>query len=189
MNTDFFISSILVGLAMAMDAFSVSVADGLNDPNMKHSKHYVIAGCFGIFQGAMPLIGWAAIRLFLAAFSEFQKYIPWIGFVLLVYIGGKMIIEGLRGESVETDGTKLGFGELLVQGVATSIDALSLGFALEEYELLMASVESAIICVVTFICSLIGIRFGKILGARFLSHASIAGGCILIGIAINIVIR
>lgn len=186
-NFTFFINSILLGVGLAMDAFSVSMANGLNEPDMKGGRMSLIAGFYGVFQFAMPMIGWICVHTIVVYFSAFQAFIPWIALILLLYIGGKMLIEGIRGGEAEDGGAKkLGFGTLVVQGVATSIDALSVGFTIADYGALMAFVASMIIAVVTFFICIGGLVIGKKVGTKLSGKASILGGVILIGIGIEI---
>ena len=183
----FFMNSILLGVGLAMDAFSVSMANGLNEPDMKLGRMSGIAGVYGFFQFAMPMIGWICVHTVVEYFSAFEKFIPWIALILLLYIGGKMLIEGIKGDG-EGDGEikKLAFGTLIVQGIATSIDALSVGFTIAEYDALMAFTASMIIAVVTFFICMGGLLIGKTVGTRLSGKASILGGVILIGIGLEI---
>jgi len=183
----FIINSILLGVGLAMDAFSVSLANGLNEPSMKKNRMCLIAGVFAVFQAVMPMTGWVCVHTIVQAFSSFEKYIPWIALVLLAYIGGKMIYEGIRNDEESASG-KLGFGALLVQGVATSIDALSVGFTISTYGLVMAIVCAVIIAVVTFIICISGLSLGKKFGVKLAGKANILGGVILIGIGLEIFI-
>lgn len=186
-NFTFFINSILLGVGLAMDAFSVSMANGLNEPDMKGGRMSLIAGCYGVFQFAMPMIGWICVHTIVVYFSAFQAFIPWIALILLLYIGGKMLIEGIRGGEAEDGGEKkLAFITLVVQGIATSIDALSVGFTIADYGALMAFVASMIIAVVTFFICIGGLVIGKKVGTKLSGKASILGGVILIGIGIEI---
>ena len=171
-----------------MDAFSVSLANGLNEPKMRRKRMCLIAGVFAIFQAVMPMIGWVCVHTIMQIFTQFEKLIPWIALVLLGYIGGKMLYEGIKGDESEEVSSKLGIGTLLIQGVATSIDALSVGFTIAEYDLIMAVVCAAIIAIVTFIISMIGLILGKKFGTRFAGKANILGGVILIGIGLEIFI-
>ena len=188
----FLIVNILLGVGLAMDAFSVSIADGLNEPQMKPQKKWLIAGCFGLFQYAMPIIGWVCVHYLAQKFASFQKFIPWIALILLAYIGGKMLIEGIRdykeNRTIEDSGKKLEFGELIIQGVATAIDALSVGFTIAEYNALAANLASIIIGLVTLVICLIGLKIGRKLGDKLSSKASILGGIVLIAIGIEIFI-
>lgn len=129
----FFFNSVLLGVGLAMDAFSVSMANGLNEPDMKKSKMCGIAGVFAGFQALMPMIGWICVRTVVQYFKMFERCIPWIALLLLGFIGGKMLVEGIRDKDSGQEKPGLGIGALLVQGVATSIDALSVGFTIAEY--------------------------------------------------------
>lgn len=186
-NLVFFINSILLGVGLAMDAFSVSLANGLNEPTMKKSRMGLIAGVFAIFQAAMPMIGWICVHTVVQVFSSFEKFIPWIALILLGYIGGKMIYEGIKGDGEEEIG-KLGFGALMIQGIATSIDALSVGFTISEYGVVMAVVCALVIAAVTFVICMAGLAIGKKFGVKLAGKANIFGGIILIGIGLEIFI-
>ncbi|MBP5403417.1 MAG: manganese efflux pump [Treponema sp.] len=191
LNIIFFINSILLGTGLAMDAFSISLANALNEPGMKKSSMLKIAGVFGIFQFTMPLIGWICIHTIVIFFSNFHKIIPWIALIILLYIGTKMIIESLKKNDVEKsdDKTVLSFSTLLLQGIATSIDALSAGFTIADYSLSTAVLSSLIIGAVTFAICLFGLLIGRKAGSHIGKNASIIGGIILIGIGIEIFIK
>ena len=183
----FFFNSIMLGVGLAMDAFSVSLANGLNEPNMKTGRMCLIAGIFAFFQALMPLLGWLCVHTVAQAFSAFEKMIPWIALVLLLYIGGKMLLDGLKddGQEMEAAGA-VTLGALLVQGIATSIDALSVGFTICDYGCLMALVCALIIAAVTFVICMGGLVIGRKFGTRLAGKASILGGIILILIGIEI---
>ena len=193
MNYDamFFVNSVLLGVGLAMDAFSVSLANGLNENKMKAGRMSMIAGCYAFFQFAMPMIGWICVHTIVNIFTSFEKFIPWIALVLLLYIGGKMVIEAIRNKDEEKaeDDLKLSFSALIIQGVATSIDALSVGFTIADYGLVMAIIASLIIAVVTFAICMAGLQIGKKFGTRFSNKASIAGGIILILIGVEIWVK
>lgn len=183
----FFVNSILLGIGLAMDAFSVSVANGLQYPIMRRNKRYLIAGTFAFFQCIMPLIGWAFVHTAVNLFSSFQKYIPWIALILLVFIGGKMLIEGIRSRGEEAnEPAVLHIGTLILQGIATSIDALSVGFTIANYGFAAALICSLLIAAVTFLICITGVHIGRKFGTRFSGGASVFGGLILIGIGIEI---
>ena len=191
----FFFNSILLGIGLAMDAFSVSLANGLNEPDMSNQKGLGVAGVFGAFQGLMPFIGWVFVHTMATAFSAFEKLIPWIALALLGYIGGKMLIEGIQEYKCKNEGgtecpmpKKLGLSALLLQGVATSIDALSVGFTISDHTLIEAIVCALIIAVVTFGICFAGIKLGKKFGTMFAGTSSIFGGAILIFIGLEIFI-
>lgn len=185
----FFLNSALLGVGLAMDAFSVSLANGLNEPVMKREKMCGIAGIFAFFQAFMPMIGWVCVRTIAQTFQAFEKCIPWIALLLLLFIGGKMLLDGIRNNPEESEATGVGIGALLVQGVATSIDALSVGFTIAEYGLMMASVCALIIAAVTFIICMAGLIIGKRFGTKLSNKATIFGGIILIAIGIEIFVR
>ena len=182
----FILNSILLGAGLAMDAFSVSMANGLRDPAMKRGKMCGIAGVFAGFQFAMPMVGWICVHTILQYFQAFAKFIPWIALALLAFIGGSMLLEGIRGGGGEESSHRLGIGALLIQGVATSIDALSVGFTIAAYGRLMAVVSALIIAAVTFVICMAGLMMGKEFGTKLSDKAQILGGVILIAIGIEI---
>lgn len=185
----FFFNSVLLGVGLAMDAFSVSLANGLNESTMRRGRMLGIAGVFAFFQALMPMTGWICIHTIAQIFQSFEKLIPWIALALLGFIGGKMLVEGLRGgDQEENRSSRLGLGALLVQGVATSIDALSVGFTIAEYNWLMALVCSLIIAAVTLPICLGGLVLGRKFGTRLAGRAQILGGAILIFIGLEIFI-
>lgn len=182
----FFANSALLGVGLAMDAFSVSLANGLNEPDMQKPKMCGIAGVFAFFQAAMPMIGWLCVQTVVRYFEAFERFIPWIALLLLLFIGGKMLTEGIRNSGGENEETEVGAAALLVQGIATSIDALSVGFTIAEYDLLMAAVCSLIIAAVTFMISMAGLILGRKFGTKFENKAAVIGGVILILIGLEI---
>lgn len=182
----FIINSILLGVGLAMDAFSVSMANGLNAPKMTRSMRTVIPLTFAAFQFLMPMIGWFCVRSIAETFITFQRAIPWIALVLLLFIGGKMLLEGIQGVDTNNVDISLKPGELLMQGVATSIDALSVGFTIAEYHAVQALAAGFIIGLVTFVICFCGLRIGQRFGTRLAGKASILGGVILISIGIEI---
>lgn len=187
----FFLNSILFGVGLAMDAFSVSMANGLHEPRMGKKKELTIAGVFAGFQIIMPLIGWVCVHTVAEYFEAFQKFIPWIALLLLLYIGGKMLIEGIKNKDGEEElsSSTLGVKALMVQGVATSIDALSVGFTIANYPLAMALAEALIIGVVTLGICIGGVEIGKKFGTKLSGKASILGGAILLFIGLEIWVK
>ncbi len=185
----FFFNSILLGVGLAMDAFSVSLANGMNEPCMRMRKTIGIAGIFSVFQGLMPLIGWICVHTICQYFKAFEKMVPWIALLLLVYIGGKMLYDGIKNK--DEDACSLGgvgLGALLVQGIATSIDALSVGFTIADYNLVSAILAAVIIAVVTYVICFVGICIGKVAGTKMAGKSGILGGIILIFIGLEIFI-
>ena len=182
----FFFNSILLGVGLAMDAFSVSLANGLNEPKMPKGKMAKVAGIFADFQFLMPMIGWFCVTTLLELFSAFEPLIPWIALILLCFIGGKMLLEGIRGDCQQEDTCGVGLSALLLQGVATSIDALSVGFTIAHYNVLEALLATLLIGAVTFFICFMGLEIGKKAVTRLAGKAGIFGGAILIFIGIEI---
>ena len=186
-------SSVLLGVGLAMDAFSVSLANGLNDNKMRLRKVFLISGLFAIFQAAMPLIGWLAVSLFLEFFDKFKPVIPWISFILLCFIGGKMLYESIRQGKNETEEERknnLTIGALFIQAIATSIDALTAGvefaskYSLAEF--ISVFIAVGIIAVLTFGICFTGVKIGQKMGNKLESKAGILGGAVLIFLGLKI---
>ncbi len=200
----FFFNSIMLGVGLAMDAFSVSLANGFAENKMTKRRMAFIAGIYAGFQFLMPVIGWVLVRGALNFFNFIQPFIPWIALVLLAFIGGKLLVEGIKEKKCNGDGNcanctnkecenygleksdKISTKLLLVQGVATAIDALSVGFTIADYTAVMALAASFIIGAVTFIICFIGLKLGTKFGTKLSGNAKILGGIILIAIGIEI---
>ena len=188
----FLFKSIGLGIGLAMDAFTVSLANGLSEPKMRLGKMCGIAGIFAFFQAAMPMIGWLCIHTIAETFSAFQALVPWIALLLLCFIGGKMLIEGIKEvredptQSSETTARKVGFASLIVQGIATSIDALSVGFTICKYDAFSALYSALIIALITFIICLVGVKLGTVFGTKLAGKATVFGGALLVCIGIYI---
>ena len=189
MNQMFFFMaySMTLGAALAMDAFSVSIADAMRESNMRKRRMCAIAGVYAAFQFVMPLTGFLCVHTIITIFSAFQKLIPWIALLLLGYIGGKMLFEALSGKVEEDSAGKK--RTLFLQGIATSIDALSVGFTIADYSIKKALAASAIIALVTFAICITGLLIGKKAGETLSGRATAVGGIILIAIGIEIFIR
>jgi manganese efflux pump family protein len=192
----FIFNSILLGVGLAMDAFSVSIVNGMNETHMSKRKTFLIPGTYAFFQFAMPMIGWFCVHTISQYFNAFQKFIPWIALILLLYIGGSMLLDGLRNrasqeeaEASEKSGEKLTAATLCLQGIATSIDALSVGFTIAEYGPVSAFFSSLLIALTTFIICMFGLIFGKKFGEKVADHATVLGGAILIFIGLEIFVR
>lgn len=184
-----FVELFLIAVGLAMDAFAVSICKGLQMKKINYRHGAVIALFFGVFQGVMPLLGW-----FLG--SSFGSYITradhWVAFVLLAFIGGKMIYEALHGdddEEMSEGGDTLDIKELLILSVATSIDALAVGitFALLPDTNIWVSITA--IAVVTFVLSLIGVVIGNRFGTKYKNKAELFGGVILVLIGLKILLE
>lgn len=184
----FLFTNIMLGVGLAMDAFSVSLANGLNEPNMKKKKMCGIAGMFAFFQALMPMLGWVCIHTIVQYFQSFEKFIPWIALILLVYIGVKMLYDGIQENEEMSEKPGVGLIALVIQGIATSIDALSVGFTIADYDLLSAIIAAIVISAVTFIICMGGIIIGRKAGTKLAGKAGILGGAILIFIGLEIFI-
>jgi len=176
---------ILLSLALSMDAFAVSLCKGLNMNSKNLNTAIIIAAFFGFFQGFMPLIGWILGQ-------QFEEYIVtydhWIAFLLLGFIGGKMLYEGIKAEPNLTCEYKVNYKELFLLSIATSIDALAVGITLAFLNVSIIF-SASIIAVTTFIISFIGVIIGKRFGILTKNYAEIAGGLILISIGIKILVE
>lgn len=184
----FFANSILLGTGLAMDAFSVSLANGLNEPKMKMHKILYVAGIFALFQFAMPLAGWFFVSTMAEYFKAFEKFIPFIALALLGYIGADMLRDGIKHKDEPEEKAAVGLTGLLVQGVATSIDALSVGFTISDYNFIEALASCLIIGIVTYLICFAGILIGRKAGTALAGKAGIFGGIILIFIGLEIFI-
>lgn len=203
------IYAILLGCGLAMDASAVSMTNGMNETKMKLPKMILVAAMFGIFQCIMPLCGYFVGNIFK---SFLEKFTAIIALLLLSYIGGKMLYEGIKAireqkksakesvneeENVELEEKKkLTFGQLFIQAIATSIDALTVGLVFigvgVSYGLdnnFFAILVSVIIGIVTFIFSIISLFIGKKFGELLSDKAQIVGGLILIGIGLKTFIQ
>ncbi len=186
----FYLQSALLGVGLAMDAFSVSLANGLNEPCMRRRRMCAVAGIFAGFQFVMPMIGWFCVSAIAGAFAVFSRFVPWIALILLLFIGGKMLIEGIRGgEENVCSKPAVGVAALMMQGVATSIDALSVGFTIAAYNWLQALICGLVIAAVTFAICIGGVIIGRKAGMKLSGKAGILGGVILIAIGIKIFIE
>ena len=184
-----FIELFLLGIGLAMDAFAVSVCKGLGMRNLNKKQTLIIGLYFGGFQALMPLIGWLLG-------SQFQKYITridhWIAFILLGFIGGKMMIEAIREwneeETVDVIDAHLDHKNMLVLSVATSIDALAVGitFAFLDTPIIEAI---TIIGITTMVISIIGVVVGNFFGSRYKSKAEFIGGLILVLLGLKILLE
>jgi putative Mn2+ efflux pump MntP len=189
MNILFIGNSIALGVGLAMDAFCVSMTNGMNDPKMKRGKMLGIAGMYALFQFGMPMIGWFCVHTIVAWFRAFQKFVPWIALLLLLYIGVGLLLEGIRNREEASEEYRLTIRELLIQAVATSIDALSVGVAISHYGAPMAFAAALIIAAVTMTVCVAGVNIGRKFGTILAGKANILGGIILIGIGIEIFIK
>jgi len=187
----FFFNSVLLGVGLAMDAFSVSLANGLNEPRMSRRRMLGIAGVFAGFQALMPMTGWICVHTIVQYFRAFEKLIPWIALALLGFIGGKMLWEAFIEDEDEGDGKdaeKIDLGEYLILAIATSIDALAVGISFAALSVDIVPAVS-LIGITTFIFSVAGVAIGHTFGARYEKPATIVGGVVLILIGLKILLE
>ncbi|MBO4456899.1 MAG: manganese efflux pump [Butyrivibrio sp.] len=201
----FILNSSMLGLGLAMDAFSVSLANGFADSKMTRRRRLEIAGVYAVFQFLMPAIGWFLVHNAANIFIGIQPFIPWIALILLAIIGAKMLSEGMRekecrsgakcatctntecvNKNPDSFSESLSNKTLFIQGIATSIDALSVGFTISKYNTGMVLIASSIIGFVTLIVCYVGLKLGIKFGTRLAGNAKIIGGLILIGIGLEI---
>ena len=178
---------LLIGVGLSMDAFAVAICKGLNMRKVNKLHCFLIALFFGGFQAFMPLVGWALGM-------QFEQYITsidhWIAFILLAFLGGKMIVEALKEDEEEINKTesKLDIKELFILAIATSIDALAVGITFAFLNVNIIPAITIIGCT-TFILSAIGVFIGNIFGSRYKSKAELAGGIILVLIGLKILLE
>ena len=210
------IEIVLLGVALSMDACAVGMTDGMTHPKMPLHRVTFIAFLFGFFQFLMPLIGYYITGLLADAFlSTFEKISAWVSFALLAYLGGKMVFDAVcewreaKAEKSKTDGTctglsedacplclkkELGFGQLLMQAIATSIDALAVGVTLQMAALstglsLGAWGATGVIGVITMSLSFGAVFIGKLIGNKLADKAEFIGGLVLVGIGVKILLE
>ena len=182
---DVIVLSSFLGIGLAMDACAVSMANGMNETKMKFRKILLIALMFGLFQGLMPFLGYLVGTNTLA---KIEWIIPWVALILLGFIGGKMLIEGIKGNDEEEKKVSLTFKTLIIQAFATSIDALTVGFTISNYKMNEAVVCTTLIAVITTIICVGGVFVGKKFGTKLGTKAEIFGGIILLLIGLEIFI-
>jgi len=187
----------LLGIGLAMDSFGISITHGFKDKKIPLRRTFAIAGTFGLFQGIMPLIGWLIVYgLSSVSNSKFQQIfsqiVPPLAFIILAYLGIKMIYEKVHtndDEESTNNSTKSFAVLLLLQGIATSIDALSTGLAFKDYSPAQALISIAFIMVITFGLCFVGVFLGKKFGGKVGDKAEIIGGAILITVGLFILIK
>lgn len=180
-----FITVLLTGIGLAMDAFAVSICKGLKMQKLNYKQMSLIALFFGGFQAIMPFIGWALGK----SFESYIKSVDhWVAFALLLFIGGKMAYESFKDDGDDCGCCNFDIKELFILSVATSIDALAVGiaFALKDINIYIAIL---VIGIVTFILSAVGVFIGHKFGAVYKSKAELAGGIILILIGVKILLE
>ena len=184
-----FIELLLIGVGLSMDAFAVSICQGLSMTKIKWGHALTVGLYFGGFQALMPFTGWMLGSQFA---GRIQQYDHWVAFVLLLLIGGNMIREALSGEEDEAEDAAIGAGldhkKLFLMAIATSIDALAVGvtFAFLDTAILPAI---GIIGTTTFFISVAGVAVGCWFGARYKKRAEITGGVILVLLGVKILLE
>lgn len=186
----FIISSILFGLGLAVDAFLISLAGGVNEPNAKRGKILASALVFALFQLAAPLIGRLCVRTVAERFLFFKECLSGIALAVLLFLGIKMLVEGLRqSKSKDEEKPKSGIGALLLRAAVSSVDALSMGFTIAEYSLWTAVAGAGIIAAITFIAYTAGFFIGRKFGTRLADKAMVIGGILFIVMALEVFIQ
>ncbi|WP_316667581.1 manganese efflux pump MntP family protein [uncultured Propionibacterium sp.] len=182
------LSVLLIGLGVSADAFAASVASGLSMRRLLWGRALLIAGTFGLFQALMPLLGWALASRFAGLVAPVAH---WIAFALLGFIGGRMIWEALCHGDEEEGGARaewMGMRQLLLLGVATSIDAAAVGVSLAVLDVSILQAV-AVIGLTTFVVALAGVPIGQGLGSRFRTPAEVVGGAVLVVLGANILLE
>ena len=177
MNFEFVIQSLMVGLGLAMDSCTVSMTDGMNEKNMTIIKNILIALIFTIFQQVMPIVGYFIGRIF---YGFISKYVPIIALIILGILGVKMLADTIKDNNQSEKLGKLTFSIIILQAIATSIDALSVGVTFVGHSIQKMLFSTAIIGVITFILTFFGVKIGKKFGTLFGKDAQIVGGLMLI---------
>ena len=185
----FIISSILFGLGLAVDAFLISLAGGVNEPNAKRGKILASALVFALFQLAAPLIGRLCVRTVAERFLFFKECLSGIALAVLLFLGIKMLVEGLRQNNKDEEKPKSGIGALLLRAAVSSVDALSMGFTIAGYSLWTAVAGAGIIAAITFIAYTAGFFIGRKFGTRLADKAMVIGGILFIVMALEVFIR
>nr|MCR5720667.1 manganese efflux pump MntP family protein [Lachnospiraceae bacterium] len=180
--------SILLGMGLACDAVSVSVANGVADKDMLKKKEQLTAVSFAFFQALMPVIGWILVLVAVSFFNSLVKYVNFIGFIVLLVIGLKMFLEGFQKDEEKTPKEELTFKTVMFQAVATSIDALSVGLTMSDYTFVQVFLSVAIIALVTYVMCFFATKLGKTIGMRIGKHAEKFGGAILIAVSFVILL-
>ena len=186
MRPDFdFLTILLLSISLAMDCFAVSCTAGFTQPYLKRRNILLFAFSFGFFQAMMPLIGYL-LGTSIAGFTT--RFAPWIAFAILAFIGGKMILEGIR-DNGETMVDMTSLKSVLILSIATSIDALAVGFSFSLLESTSITLAVSMIGIVSFAASIIGYELTKYLGKKMKANiAEIIGGIVLIGIGLHILL-
>ena len=187
-NFLFILNSVLLGIGLSADAFSLSVVNGSRMPEMKTGTCLLVSGVFAVFQGFMPMLGRYIAAELISCFAVIQVAVPYISQILLIFLGLKIISEGRKSHLCRCPSSIVS-SALLVQALATSVDALLAGITLTEFCFSLALLSALIIAFITFVLCFIGVHLGRLLGAKLQCRASLCGGVMLILIALENFIR
>ena len=187
MDFPLFLNAFLLGCALAMDAFAVSIATGISDNEISKGRVFALSGTFGAFQMLMPLAGWAIVSVSVKLISVVGRAVPWIAAIVLIALGIKMIV-GSFGSGGEGTAVRPGVAGALYAGLMTSVDALSIGPSMADLTIVPVLVESLIIGVVTFGICLFGFFAGRKIGEKTGRYSGLVGGIILIIVGIRLFI-
>ncbi len=185
MEIGFYFSAAALGLGLAMDAFSLSLVNGLQAPKMSTGPIFRVAGIFALFQGLMPLLGYACVRGATARFVVLERFVPFAALFLLLFIGMKMMLQGWTPPE-QAPGRGPALFTLMAQGLAGSVDALSVGFTMATYPPSAAISGAAVIALVTFALCLVGVMIGRKFGTGLSGGATMVGGLLLILFAVKL---
>ena len=179
-------TAILFALSLCADCFAVSLCSGITMGKVTRKDTLVVASAFAVIQTAFLMIGWAFGS---AVAPLIGRVAPWIGFLLLLYVGGSMVLEGIKGEAEALNLN--GFRNIVLGGLATSIDALAAGMSmsLSGESFPIAAPKALAVLVVTFLSVVLGITSGKVLADKVGRIAEIIGGLVLIGLGISILLK
>ena len=182
-----FIELFLLAIGLSMDAFAVSVCKGLGMPKINRQVALALAALFGGFQALMPFIGWALGSQFMWLIEPIDH---WVAFILLAFIGGKMLVEGIRDDEDSDPGTvdHVAWPEFIMLAVATSIDALAAGISLAALNVNIW-LSISFIGAITFCLTLVGVKVGNLFGTRYQRPATIAGGAVLVIIGLRVLLQ
>ena len=183
------INSLLLALGLGVDSFSISLVNGISYPNSNKKEHLKQSLIFGICQSLMPFIGYILLVYFSNRLTIIKTVSPYISLVLLSYLGIKLIMESFKTNNIEKNNAKLTTSTLILQGIATSIDAVSCSFSMINLSMFKAVIEITIIGIVTVVLSYLALSLGKEIGRKVEKYSQIIGGIILILIGIILFVK
>ena len=187
--TSHIINSFLLAIGLGVDSFSISLVNGISYPNLNKQDHFIQSFIFGICQSIMPFTGYLLLVYFSNKLSILKTVSPYVSLVLLSYLGVKLILESFKNNEIEKANQKLTIFTLILQGIATSIDAVSCSFSMISLTMLEAIIEIVIIGIVTIGVSYLALNLGKEIGKKIEKYSQLIGGIILILIGIILFIK